>query len=375
MEKSWRICHITTAHLPEDIRIYQKECVSLADAGYDVRLIQPGDTYVKDDVSIIGLGDVPGNRIKRILFTVRRAYKIAKDLDVDLFQIHDPELLMIGKKLKKRGRHVVFDSHEDYPSQIAYKEWVPKSLRGIFSKLYEKYEKRVLTSIDGVIGVTPHQIARLRSINMNTVMVCNFPVIQVNERVPSFREKRIVFPGMVYEGWCIKAILEAIDELDDIVFSIRSTFDIPTQYMDELKSYSSWKKVDYLPRQNHDDILELLSKSMCGLAISQYGPNVNGKKGTMGNTKIFEYMLAGIPVICSDLELWKDIVETNNCGISVKPNDVEGIRQAIQYVISDPIRAKLMGENGRQAIIKKYNWTKEFSKMDTLYKKILCDSL
>ena len=32
-----KACHITSAHGPEDVRVFRKECVSLAKAGYETR--------------------------------------------------------------------------------------------------------------------------------------------------------------------------------------------------------------------------------------------------------------------------------------------------------------------------------------------------
>ena len=61
-----KVCHMTSAHPPEDIRIFRKECVSLAKAGYDVYLVEPGGTYEKDNVHIIGVGPLPGSRRERM---------------------------------------------------------------------------------------------------------------------------------------------------------------------------------------------------------------------------------------------------------------------------------------------------------------------
>ena len=85
-----KICHITTAHLPEDIRVFQKECVSLAENGYGVTLIESGDTYNKNGVHIIGLGPLVFNRLKRVLTIVNKAYKVAKNVNADIYHIHDP---------------------------------------------------------------------------------------------------------------------------------------------------------------------------------------------------------------------------------------------------------------------------------------------
>ena len=369
-----KICHVTTAHLPEDIRIYQKECVSIGEAGYDIYLIQSGDSYEKDGVHIIGLGPLVLNKLKRTLFTVNKAYKISKEIDAKIYHLHDPELLRIAVKLKKQGKQVVFDSHEDYPAQIEQKKWIPSFLRKPISRVYSIYEKKVLSSLDGVVGVTPHQVERLKGMNDNVIMVSNFPKAIKEDLNPTYSNMRIAFPGMVYDGWCIKEILDAIEDIPDVIFSIRSTFDVSEEYMSILRQHPAWRKVDFQGRKPHSEILNLLVDSMCGLAITKYGPNVNGKKGTLGNTKLFEYMQVGIPVICTDLDLWKEIVNAYGCGYCVKPDDIEGIRNAIQYIMEHPDKAKEMGRCGQRAVAERFCWEKEAEKLIGLYENLLGQS-
>ena len=88
-----KVCHVTSVHPPEDVRIFQKECVSLARAGYDVTLVQQGGDYEKDGVHILGFGDIAPNRFQRMLMTAWRAYRRALEADADVYHLHDPELL------------------------------------------------------------------------------------------------------------------------------------------------------------------------------------------------------------------------------------------------------------------------------------------
>ena len=80
------------------------------------------------------------------------------------------------------------------------------------------------------------------------------------------------------------------------------------------------------------------------------------KNGPLGNTKIFEFMMAGIPVVATNFDIWKDIIEKNNCGICVDCNDINAISDAINTTLSDRNLARQMGNNGHKLILEKYNW-------------------
>jgi len=75
-------------------------------------------------------------------------------------------------------------------------------------------------------------------------------------------------------------------------------------------------------------------------------------------------------VISSDIDYWKEIVEGNECGLCVNPKNPQEIAKAIEY-IQHPKEASKMGENGKQAVLKKYNWRNEEEKLLYFYKKLL----
>ena len=65
-----KVCHMTSAHEEEDIRIFHKECIALTEAGYDVYLVERGKSYEKSGVHIVGVGDLPTSRKKKRLVRI-----------------------------------------------------------------------------------------------------------------------------------------------------------------------------------------------------------------------------------------------------------------------------------------------------------------
>ena len=85
-----RVCHMTSVHPAEDVRIFQKECVSLAKAGYDVYLVERGESCEKNGVHIVGVGEIPAGRLKRMTEGAKKVYEAAKAVDADIYHLHDP---------------------------------------------------------------------------------------------------------------------------------------------------------------------------------------------------------------------------------------------------------------------------------------------
>ena len=63
-----KVCHMTSAHDSDDVRIFQKECVSLAKSGHEVYLVARGQSRNEKNVTVIGVGDAPSGRLKRMFF-------------------------------------------------------------------------------------------------------------------------------------------------------------------------------------------------------------------------------------------------------------------------------------------------------------------
>lgn len=365
-----KVCHVTSVHPAGDVRIFQKECVSLARAGYDVTLVQQGESYEKDGVHIAGFGAAASNRLKRMLFTTRRAYKKALAVNADVYHLHDPELLPYGMKLKRRGKKVIFDSHEDVPADILEKAWIPAPLRKLISRAYARYEASLFPRLDGVVGVTPILCRRLEKCSRRCAMVTNYPIWEEDLSQPAFQNRKVVFPGLLSELWNIHILLRAAERVGDVTVELRSR-QVEEPYGTALRSLPGWEKVNFPGQVSHAEVLRLFSECSCGIALSKKTANSAGDTGTLGNTKLFEYMMAGLPFVCTDFILWKDIVDRWQCGICVDPENVEEVSSAIQYLLDHPEEARRMGENGRRAVKEEFNWGAEEKKLLALYREIL----
>jgi len=83
--------------------------------------------------------------------------------------------------------------------------------------------------------------------------------------------------------------------------------------------------------------------------------------------KLFEYMAGGLPVLASDFSSISSIISTARCGVLVDPlSQPAEIAAIIEKWWNDPAIPRLFGENGRQAVLQKYNWENEVSQLTEL---------
>ena len=124
-----KIVHMTSVHRPFDVRIFEKQCKSLAAAGHDVTLVAVHDKdEVIDGVSICAIPR-PKSRWQRMTVTTYQVFRAARRQRADLYQIHDPELLPWARLMRFLGERVIYDMHENVPDDVRSKSWIPSLLR------------------------------------------------------------------------------------------------------------------------------------------------------------------------------------------------------------------------------------------------------
>ncbi|MHC8514317.1 glycosyltransferase family 4 protein [Sporosarcina sp. ITBMC105] len=364
-----KICHLTSVHTHTDTRIFFKECTSLVDAGIEVHFIVPGaPTSMINGVHIHGVKKETGNRLKRMTKTVKHVYEKGLEIDADVYHFHDPELIPIGLKLKKLGKKVIYDVHEDVPRQVLTKNWLPKYTHMLVSKLVENYEDRAAKKFDVVITATPFIRDRFIRIGCNAQDINNYPLLnelKVEGISWSEKENAVCYLGGISFIRGIKEMVEALEITRDVSLLLGGKFTVPSE-KEVIVELKGWSKVTELGFLDRDGVRDTYRISKAGLVTLQ--PTINYIDALP--VKMFEYMAAGIPVIASDFPVWRGIIEQLKCGICVDPLNPSDIADAINWILENPQEAEQMGKNGRQLIETKYNWEVESLKLIEIYESL-----
>jgi glycosyltransferase involved in cell wall biosynthesis len=371
-----KVCHLTCAHEANDIRIFQKECVSLAKEGYEVYLVASNaESKVVNGINIVGVSVKSMNPIYRLMVSAKKVYQAALKINADIYHFHDIELFKYGVKLKQKGYKVIFDSHENWIGYTEELSWLPTIIKKLSSSIIKRNYSKYLNDFDAVITVSPHIVDNLNKYREKIYLICNYPIYneqlmpKINKEEFKKRNKIACYAGTVYKTSSQEIIIKSIKEISNLSYYIIGS--ISKKYKKKLLEIDNSKKVYFLDFMPHKELLNYYQKCTIGVSIFNYAANLGGKKGSLGVNKIYEYMASGLPIICTDFELWKKIIDEFHCGIYVNPYDSNAIERSFRYFVDNIDQAYEMGQNGQKAILEEFNWNSQAIKLCDIYKKIL----
>lgn len=362
-----KVCHITSAHSTNDIRIFYKQCRSLANANYETYLLSRSNEYFTDDKVKIVQIDKSKNRLERMLTSNHILLKEALKIDADVYQAHDPELLPLLNKLQKKGKKVVFDFHEDFSEQLKKKTYLLKPLRAPISLAYSFYERSTVKKMNGIITATPFLKDKFLKYNKNTVNINNYPLLNEFKKAPvDVRDKlnKIIYVGGLSSSRGIFTMIELAKKRPEYDFFFCGKFHNKDEEI-KIKKIAT-KNCIFTGQLSREEVVNHIYSSKIGLVL--LNPLERFKVSLP--IKLFEYMAAGLPVLASNFKLWEEIVTDNHCGFNENPQDIEILIDKIDTLITDEELNRQMGYEGRNKVFNNYNWKNEENDLLEFYTKM-----
>ena len=367
--KGDKVCMISSSRNALEQRMFLKEATSLARTGYCVSIVAP---HPRDEVvSGISIRAVPkfDSRLSRMIRTTWYVYREALRQKAQVYHFHNTELMPVGWLLKLQGKRVFYDVREDTPADIRDRFYIPRYARPVVANAVDIAEKFSGRFLDGIIAATDHIGERF--LTAKTAVVQNFPLLDEYspESVPYLqREPMVLYIGTITP---VRGLLELVDAMGLLPaelparLSIGGAFD-PPALETEARQKAGWKRTDHAGWQNRQGLLDLLGKARIG--VVPFLPAANHTD--CQPTKLFEYMVAGLPVVATDLLQVGKIVRDAQCGILVEPGNPQAMANAIQWLLEHPQEAEEMGLRGRQAILRTYNWNSQAHLLVQMYRRV-----
>jgi len=178
----------------------------------------------------------------------------------------------------------------------------------------------------------------------------------------------VIYIGSISPTRGVLELIEAMGLLAETLparLAIGGEFE-PAELEQEARQKPGWKRTDYAGWQNRQGLLDLLARARIGVV-----PFLStGWHMDIQPIKLFEYMIAGLPIVSSNLPRLRAVVQEVQCGILVEPGQPEAFAEAIQWLLEHPAEAQAMGERGRQAVLQTYNWNSQARLLLDLYRRV-----
>jgi glycosyltransferase involved in cell wall biosynthesis len=297
-------------------------------------------------------------------------YREAARQEAEVYHFHDPELIPVGVLLKIRGKKVVYDIHEEYPTKVLAKYYLPRWLRSPLAWLTKQVENLSCPYFSALVTVSPPLARHFERLNRNTALVQNFALLEdfgsLAEVPWSQRACAVAYTGSLAVIRGIREMVQAMGLLPDrlpATLKLAGSFR-PECLRDELEQLPGWRRVQHVGRMEWGRMARLISCVRAGLIVNHPIPaHMFGY-----STKMFEYMAVAIPVIgTSECPMEREIIRKFDCGLLVDPLNPKAIAEAIEYVLTHPAEAEAMGRRGRRAVEQHFNWGTEERQLLRLY--------
>ena len=340
-----------------------KEASSLTKNGYKVSILcwdrrsefPPEEVYEGITIRRIAIPSNYASGPQQVLHLPRfwyQALKIANDLKPDILHCHDLDTTPIGY-LYSRRKNIpwIYDAHECYPEQM--RQQAGRLLYQLLLRLDNFMAKRA----GKMITINELLARHFRTLGGRVSIVGNYQPIGgkqpllISRSEAGIREEAylVAYIGGFTSARAILPLIHATDIYKDATVLLVGDGSQREQVESELSSYPHVRYTGWIPQAEIGSYFHLADTIYYGLYAA------SGNSRFSSPNALFQAMKFGKPIITTDLGEIADIVRAEKCGIVIDKPTASQIAQAIQ-ILSDENERQRLGENGRRAAERKYNW-------------------
>jgi len=355
-----------------------KTSKTLLNSGHDVCVVALHDTALKEHETISG---VSVQRIKLVsrVWSKHRLIQVLKLFEfigrfvfryrkLDVLHCNDLLGLFVGFccKLTRPKIIIVYDSHEfainDVPNQSARSIKLKKICEGFLIK----FSRFVINVSDSIAN----EYSRLYDIPKPRI-VLNCPAYYEQPKCNLFRESlgirsdQIIFlyQGRLNKGRGIELLLDAFSDLnsDRNVLVCMGYGQLEGLIREKAQQKNT---IFFHPAVIPDVLLNYTSSADYGVSFIE--DSCLSDRYCLPN-KIFEYLMAGLPLLTSNLFEMKRLVEMEAVGIVAEENTINGFRKAVEALLSqdyDAIKKNVFIAR------KKYCWEEQEKVLNEIYRDL-----
>lgn len=264
---------------------------------------------------------------------------------------------------KIRRKKLFYNSRELYPFLAGLRERkIVQSILAFVEKLFIKFPDNVLTTgeMDSEFLMHHYHLS-------NVIVLRNLPsMINILEKIDLRKllnipddSKILLYQGVLIDGRGIKVAIKLLQDFEKFHFVILGEGREKENFIKFAHSIGVNERVHFMGAVKQEDLVPFTSAADLGLALIE---NISLSYYYALPGKLFEYIMAEIPVLCTDLPQMKNIVKKYNVGRYVDINNYEDIIKNVSEIFSN---SEIISTYKKNCVIakKELNWENEFTKL------------
>jgi len=294
----------------------------------------------------------------KLLFTELLKTKADIYFAEDIYSL--PITYIVARYKKKK---VFYNSRELYPFLAGLRK------RPIIQFCIRQIEKFFIRRVDlvmttgemdadflvGYYGIKRPMVLR----NLPLYRTANNPINFHEKLHIDTRLKILLYQGVILDGRGIEPLLNAMTTVTDCALVILGDGASKEKYQNLMRQLHLENRVFFMGTIQQDALINYTSGADVGVSLIE---NISRSYFLALPGKLFEYIMAHVPVLVSDLPQMRAIVEQNNIGEIIDLNDSNDLKVKLQHLIQDDEALSQYKLNCETAS-KKLNWESEFQKL------------
>ncbi|MCD4838312.1 glycosyltransferase [Neobacillus sedimentimangrovi] len=276
----------------------------------------------------------------------------------DIYHSNDLNTLPQGyicSKWRLKPKRLIYDSHEVQTSRTGYNSPVYGKMEAFFIKKIDEMIVENHTRAkynESLYGIYPHVVHNypFKQTSKNTEKVDLHGMLNIPRH-----EKILLYQGGIQTGRGLDKLIKAAPLFKEGVLVLIGDGKIKNDLIDMVQQMKLEEKVKFLPKVPLADLPKYTRNAYLGFQVLN---NVCFNHYSASSNKLFEYMMAGVPVVACGFPEIKRVVEGDQTGVIVDSHDPESIADGVNWLIDHPEKHSEMKVNAINAS-QKYNWENE----------------
>jgi glycosyltransferase involved in cell wall biosynthesis len=361
----------TSAHYWDDIRILRKEAVSLVKK-YPVEMHAPAPFEYREYEGVKVYGLPQWRKVSDRGMIRKELRRRLKGSDAEIFHFHDPELipLAIAAKLFYHKK-VIYDIHEDFPSLIRHKAWIPRPLRGIVAFAFRHLERLACRFF--VHLITTSSAIDARFARFPSTIVTNYARLSLNGKFPEKPKGSIafVYAGSMEDIRGIRELGHAFIKASDrssmkMKLHIAGPIRGSREFQNDMETIFNHPLIEYHGVLEFEKAMELMNS--CHVGLIPFLPVASNQN--IVPHKLYDYMAAGLTILASDYPGWPIELEKGEIGMLFDPLNQESTVECLLALATEERRIMQMGQRAFDLVREQYSWDTQEERLLGVYESL-----